>query len=138
MRAALIEGYGQLPAVREVPDPGPSDGSTLVQVRAAGMNPVDMRVASGQFYAGSPPPPYVPGTEAVGLVLSSARHPQGARVYVEARLGAGTFAEKAVVDDAAAVELPQGVDDFTAVCLGVSGLPGWLGLERAGLKAGET
>lgn len=138
MRAALIERYGEPPVIRQVPDPVPADGLTLVEVRAAGLNPVDLSIAGGRFYAGTPPLPYVPGAEGVGVVLASARHQPGARVYVEARIGAGALAQKTLVEDAAAVEVPDDVDDATAVCLGVAGLAAWLGLERGSLRPGET
>jgi len=138
MRAAVIERYGEAPVLREVPDPEPAEGLILVEVRAAGLNPVDLRIASGRFYAGSPPVPYVPGSEGVGLVQAGGRLEPGSRVYFEARPGQGSFAQKSVAQDSAAIELPPGVDDGTAVALGVSGLAAWLGLERGGLKAGET
>src|SRR2546423_1074347 len=61
MRAAVIERYGEAPVLREGPDPEPAEGLILVEVRAAGLNPGDLRIASGGFYAGSPPPPSGPG-----------------------------------------------------------------------------
>lgn len=138
MRAALIGRYGEAPVVREVPDPQPGQGATLVEVLAAGLNPVDLRIASGRFYAGSPPVPYVPGSEGVGRVLEGGRLEPGTRVYFEARPGQGSFAEKSVAEDDRAIELTAAVDDATAVALGVAGLAAWLGLERGGMKAGET
>ena len=138
MRAALIERYGEPPAIRQVPDPVPADELTLVDVRAAGLNPVDLSIASGRFYAGVPPVPYVPGTEGVGLVRRAAGRPAGTRVYFETRPGAGSLAEKTLIEDAAAVEVPDGVDDGTAVSIGVAGLAAWLGLEHGSLEPGET
>src|SRR5438105_10557468 len=138
MRAAVIERYGEVPVLREVPDPEPADGLTLVEVRGAGLNPVDLRIASGRCYAGSPPVPYVPGSEGVGRVLAGGRLEPGSRVYFEARPGQGSFAQESGAQGSAAIGLPPGVDDGTAVALGVSGLAAWLGLERGALKAGET
>src|SRR5438445_7411545 len=128
MRAALIERYGEAPVVREVRDPQPGEGQTLVEVLAAGLNPVDLRIASGRFYAGSPPVPYVPGSEGVGRVLEGGRLEPGVRVYFEARPGQGSLAETSAAEDGRAVELPAAVDDATAVALGVAGLAAWLGL----------
>src|SRR2546429_168332 len=68
MRAAVIERYGEPPVVRDVPEPK-ADGASLVEVTAAPLNPVDISIASGKFYAGSPPTPYVPGGEAIGRKL---------------------------------------------------------------------
>lgn len=138
MRAALIERYGAPPVVGDTAEPRPQQGQTLVEVLAAGLNPVDLRIASGRFYAGSPPVPYVPGAEGMGRVLESGRLRPGTRVYFEARPGQGSLAQRSVADDDAAIELPPGVDDASAVALGVAGLAAWQGLERGGMKAGET
>ena len=67
-----------------------------LEVRAAGLNPVDLRIASGRFYAGSLPVPYVPGSEGVGLVQAGGRLEPGSRVYFEARPGQGSFAQKSL------------------------------------------
>jgi NADPH:quinone reductase len=139
VRAALIERYGEGPVVRDVNDPAKGQSSTLVKVLAAGLNPVDLSIASGRFYAGSPPTPYIPGSEGVGRVLSSSRLPPGARVYFETRRGGGSLAERVLIDDDTGIELPEGVDDGTAIGLGVAGMAAWLALEqRAQLKSGET
>ena len=70
MRAAVIEQYGEPPVLRDVPEPK-ADGAGLVEVTAAALNPADLSIASGKFYAGSPPTPYVPGGEGVGRLLQN-------------------------------------------------------------------
>src|SRR2546429_8783429 len=65
MRAAVIERYGEPPVLRDLPEPK-ADGAILVEVIAAPLNPVDISIASGKFYAGSPPTPYVAGGEGIG------------------------------------------------------------------------
>jgi NADPH:quinone reductase-like Zn-dependent oxidoreductase len=57
MRAAVLAEYGSSPRVDEHPDPVGSGPLRVVDVVAAGLNPVDLAVASGSFYAGGPPPP---------------------------------------------------------------------------------
>src|SRR5438067_12642241 len=106
MRAAVIERYGEAPVLREVPDPEPAEGLTLVEVRAAGLNPVDLRIASGRFYAGSPPVPYVPGSEGEGRVLAGGRLEPGSRVVFEARPGQGSFAQESGGQGAARLGVP--------------------------------
>jgi NADPH:quinone reductase len=139
VRAALIERYGEPPVVRDVDDPAAPDSQALVEVTAAPLNPVDLSIASGQFYAGSPKTPYIPGIEGIGRVLKGTRLRPGSRVYFEARLGSGSLAERVPFDETAAAELPDGVDDGTAACLGLSAIVAWLALEqRAALKPGET
>ena len=46
------------------------DDGVLLDVLAVAFNPVDVAIATGRFYAGYPPLPYVPGIECVA-------HPAG-------------------------------------------------------------
>jgi NADPH2:quinone reductase len=135
MRAAVIERYGDLPVLREVPEPK-ADGANLVEVIAAPLNPVDLSIASGKFYAGSPPTPYVPGGEGIGRVLQNGK--AGPRVYFRAALPNGSLAERAVSKDQT-VALPDSVPDGVAAALGTPGIAAYLALtRRAQLTAGET
>jgi NADPH2:quinone reductase len=136
MRAAVIERYGEPPVLRDVPEPSP-DGASLVEVIAAPLNPVDLSIASGKFYAGSPPTPYVPGGEGIGRLLQNGQ--PGARVYFRAALPNGSFAERAVVSQSQTVPIPDSVPDGVAAALGTPGIAAYLALtRRAQLKAGET
>ena len=56
-------------------------GTTLLEVVAAFLNPLDLLIASGGFHSARHEEPYVPGSECVGLVLASDRFTTGARVY---------------------------------------------------------
>src|SRR5437588_10461004 len=135
MRAAVVERYGEPPVVRQVDEPK-SDGANLVEVTAAPLDPVDLSIASGKFYAGSPPTPYVPGGEGVGRPLQNGK--PGPRVYFRAVLPNGSFAERAVSRDQT-VPIPDGVSDGAASALGTPGIAAYLALtKRAQLKAGET
>jgi NADPH2:quinone reductase len=135
MRAAVIERYGELPIVREVDEPN-ADGGQLVEVTAAPLNPVDLSIASGRFYATPPPTPYVPGGEGVGRQLESGK--PGNRVYFRAVLPNGALAERAVTDGQT-VPIPEAVDDGVAAALGTPGIAAYLALtERAQLQRGET
>lgn len=112
-------------------------GDLVVEVTAAPLNPVDLSIAAGTFYAGPPiVVPYVPGVEGVG------RTADGGRFWFETGagfLGDGSMAEHAAVDPSRAVELPADVDDALAGCLGVAGIAAWVPLaERARVQEGET
>jgi NADPH2:quinone reductase len=136
VRAAVIERYGEPPVLREVPEPK-ADGSSLVEVTAAPLNPVDLSIAGGKFYAGSPPTPYVPGGEGIGRLQQNGR--AGPRVYFRAALPNGALAERAVVSRGQAVPIPDSVPDGVAAALGTPGIAAYLALtRRAELKAGET
>ena len=71
MRAAVIERFGEPPVVRDKDEP-PADSAELIEVTAAPLNPVDLSIASGRFYGGTPPLPYVPGGEGIGHPKSAA------------------------------------------------------------------
>jgi NADPH:quinone reductase-like Zn-dependent oxidoreductase len=103
-----------------------------VEVLAAGVNPVDVAICAGRFYAGRPPLPCVAGREGVGTL-------DGERVYFDAPIAPfGSMAQRALVDPTSTYSVPDGVDDGVAVALGISGLAAWLSLTwRAELKAGE-
>jgi len=113
VRAARLHELGGTPRVDEVDEP---TGEDLADVTAAPLNPLDIAVGTGRFYGGSPDPPYVIGSEAIGVL-------DGRRVWFR---GSGTVAERAVVDPARAVEIPEGVDDAVAAACGIAGVTGWL------------
>ena len=136
MRAAVIERYGEPPVLREVPEPK-ADGASLVEVIVAPLNPVDLSIAGGKFYAGSPPTPYVPGGEGIGRVQQNGK--LGQRVYFRAALPNGALAERAVLSRDQAIPIPEGVPDGIAAALGTPGIAAYLGItRRAELRAGET
>jgi NADPH2:quinone reductase len=135
MRAAVIERYGEPPVLRDVPEPK-ADGATVVEVLAAPLNPVDLSIAGGKFYAGSPPTPYVPGGEGVGRPLQNGK--PGPRVYFRAALPNGSFAERAISRDQT-VAIPDTVSDGVAAAVGTPGIAAYLALtKRAQVQAGET
>ncbi len=132
MRAAVLQEYG-VPSPGEFEDPsaeGPDQA--VVEVLAAGVNPVDVAISAGRFYAGKPPLPSVAGREGVGTL-------DGARVYFDAPIVPfGSMAERALVDPASTYPLPDGLDEGVAVALGISGLAAWLALTwRADVQPGE-
>jgi NADPH:quinone reductase-like Zn-dependent oxidoreductase len=131
MRAAVLHEYG-VPQAGEFDEPVAGEGQALVQVLAAGVNPVDVAIAAGRFYAGKPPLPSVAGREGVGLL-------DGERVYFDGPLQPfGSMAERALIDPNSTHPVPAGVADGVAVALGISGLAAWLGLTwRAQLERGE-
>ncbi len=134
MRAAVISEVGGAPEL--VGDHAEPQGALVVDVTAAPLNPVDLSIASGRFYAGPPRTPYVPGVEGVG------RTGDGKRVWFETGagyVGDGSMAERAAVAPERMVEVPEGISDAVAGCLGVAGIAAWVPLaNRARVEAGET
>jgi NADPH:quinone reductase len=140
MRAAVVREIGRPPELDAAPEPVRAEGETLLEVLAVPLNPIDVNVAAGRFYGGSPPTPYVAGSEAVGVVRESEAVMPGTRVY--AHVGTkrnGALAELLVVPDSALVLLPENVDHLLAGALGTAGLAGWLPVAyRAPVHQGET
>ncbi|HEY1596381.1 MAG TPA: zinc-binding dehydrogenase [Thermoleophilaceae bacterium] len=136
MKAAVIEAIGSMPVHKDVDEPSRDGGQTLIEVLAAPLNPIDLSTAAGRYPGGSPETPFVAGREAVGKVLESDTLDEGAHVYAA---GLGFMAERALVNDGDAVELPADADPALAACFGVAGLAAWLALEwRGDLREGET
>lgn len=134
MRAAVQHELGSAPEPGEFREPPADVAGTLVEVAAAGLNPVDLFIATGKMLRVRPVPPCVGGLEGVGR-----RRDDGARVYFgETVQPFGSFAERALADPAQTFAVPDGVDDATALCLGIAGMAGWIALEwRARLQPGE-
>jgi NADPH:quinone reductase-like Zn-dependent oxidoreductase len=134
MRAAILREYGKPPEPGQADEPTSSGEQVVLDVEAGGLNPVDIRMASGNFYGGSPPLPSVAGREGVG------RTPDGELVYFDAPVAPhGSFAERTLVERANLIPLGADVDPGLAVAFGIAGLAGWLALQwRAQVREGET
>lgn len=110
MRAVVIEG-GEL-RWEERPDPIAGDTELLVAVAAAGVNAADLVQRRGGYPAPAGAPADVPGLELAGVVVATGRQVtrfrEGDRVM--AVVGGGGQATRAVVDEAHALAVPDGVD----------------------------
>ena len=131
MRAAVLHDYG-VPRIDDFQKPQAGPDQAVVQVLAAGLNPVDVAISAGRYYAGRPPLPLVAGREGVGLL-------DGRRTYFDAPvLPFGSMAERALIDPLSTYAVPDGVQDGVAVALGISGMTAWLALTwKAELQPGE-
>jgi NADPH2:quinone reductase len=102
----------------------------LVDVSSAGVNYADTHMVENSYLSASSLP-LVPGAEVVG------RTPDGRRVV--ALTDNGGYAEKAVVEEYLAHEVPDGVTDGQALALIVQGLTAWHLLRTsARLAEGES
>ena len=123
MRTAEITELASPPVVAERDDPRPADGQLVLDVAAVALNPVDIAIAAGTFYAGHPPLAYIPAIEAAGWVGDRFVYAQGSGRGVATD---GFLAERALVTEADLVELPDGTDPALAAALGIAGVTGWL------------
>jgi len=131
VRAAVLREYG-VPQADEFPDPQAGEAQAVIDVHAAGLNPVDVAIAAGTFYGGRPQLPVVPGREGIGVL-------DGRRVYFDAPISPyGAMAERSLIDPGSTYEVPAGLADGDAIALGIAGMTAWLALTwRAELKPGE-
>jgi NADPH:quinone reductase len=137
----VINRLGERPEVAWRQEPELQPGESLLKILAAPLNPVDVWVSGGRFFGGQPPVPYVPGVEAVGLVVESATHPADSLVFTCLDgLGVGrdgTCAEFAKARDATLVPVPNGSDPVRTAALGTAGLAAWIPLHGAGGVGGD-
>jgi alcohol dehydrogenase len=107
MRAYVLEHYGGPEGSRlmDVPAPVPGPRDILVDVRAAGLNPVDFKFRQGKLRAILRPRlPFVLGNELAGEVIAVGsevrRFRMGDRVFARvAKDRGGAFAEQACVEE---------------------------------------
>jgi len=98
LRAAVLSEVDAPFDLRDVADPVPEEGETLVRVRAAGINFLDVLIRRGR-YPQMPELPVVLGVELAGELEDGTR--------VMAMLPAGAYAELAAVPRASLVPLPD-------------------------------
>lgn len=141
MRALICDDYGGIDSLRvgELPEPVPEPGSILVEVEAVTVNFADTLMVKGEYQV-RPDPPFAPGYELAGTVISANEvgdFSPGDRVA--GFTFHGGMAERAAIRSQNAALLPDVMDSDTA-----STLPGGYGtsyhalVDRADLQPGET
>jgi NADPH2:quinone reductase len=143
MKAILVREYGppEVMKLEDLPTPSPTGEQVLVRVKAAGVNPVDTYLRSGN-HAHAPKLPYTPGKDAAGIVetvgeqVTKFKH--GDRVYTADSL-TGTYAEYALCEQSQLGRLPddisfeQGAGIWTPYATSYRAL-----FQKAAAKNGET
>jgi NADPH2:quinone reductase len=113
MKAIRVHQFGgpEVLKLEEIPAPKPEAGQVLVRIKAAGVNPADTYVRTGN-YAVKPPLPYTPGVDGAGTIEAAGagvtKWKPGDRVYT-ARTVSGTYAELALALESQVHPLPDGI-----------------------------
>jgi len=130
MRAGVISGDGAAPVLQDFPEPAPQEGCALITVDTAGLGGWDVL---GAYRLGVQYPCVIRG-EGVG------RAEDGRRVYFGERSVApwGAWAEKTLVPAAEVWDVPDDVDDRTAITMGIAGTGVLVPLEAANIQPGES
>lgn len=134
------------PEVQEFLDvdmPTPMPGELLVEVRAAGVNPVDWKIRSGMFgNASEGDLPAVLGSEVSGVVRGVGKDVDGFaendEIFGTVAPGSGAFAEYTLVTAGAAARKPPQVSFNDAATLPVAAATAYDGVTQLGLKEGQT
>ncbi|MEU4502372.1 NADP-dependent oxidoreductase [Streptomyces sp. NPDC024089] len=124
---------------RETPRPGP--GQVLVEVRAAGVNPLDWQLRSGAVAEMMPVEfPSVPGGDVAGVVADVGEDVSDFAVGDEVfgSIGSGSYAEFALAPAAQLARKPEGVSWEVAAGLPVAVNTAYQVLADLGVKSGET
>ena len=130
MRAYVLDRYGGADGSRltDVAAPVPGNGDIRVNVRAAGLNPVDFKFRQGKLRViHRPKLPFVLGNELAGDVVAVGsdvkRFRVGDRVFARvAKDRGGAFAEQACVDQVYAALMPPDLDFTAAAAVPLAGL----------------
>ena len=143
MKAVRVHEFGgpEVMKLEEVPDLKPGPGQVVVQIHAAGVNPVESYIRTGTYVV-KPTLPYTPGNDGAGVVTAVgagvARVKPGDRVYTSGALS-GTYAEQTLCLETQVHRLPDNVSFEQGAAMGVAYGTAYRGLfQRGDAKAGET
>ena len=136
MRAVTVSRFGDSPVVTQVTTPSAGPGQVLIKLSAAGMNPMDAKLASGEWRPAPAVFPMVLGVDGAGVVEATGdgatRFVRGDEVFGQLFIppigASGTYAEYvAVTAEAPLARVPDDVDLVVAAAVPTAGLSG-LGL----------
>ena len=147
MKAIRVHQFGDPSVMKleEMPEPAPGAGQVLIDVKAAGVNPVDTYIRTGQ-YALLPPLPYTPGSDAAGVVAAIGSDVQGFntgdRVFTSGTIAGrafGSYANRAVCTLDQVHHLPDHVSFAEGAGIAVPYVTAWRALfDKARAMPGET
>ncbi|MGH9737375.1 MAG: NADPH:quinone reductase [Candidatus Acidiferrales bacterium] len=143
MKAIRVDEFGgpEHLSLKDVPELQAGAGQVIVQIRAAGVNPVDTYIRAGA-YPRKPALPYTPGTDGAGLVKSIGngvkRFAVGDRVYTAGSVS-GTYAEQCLCEESNLFPLPPNASFSQGAAMHVPYATAYRGLfHRAQARPGET
>jgi len=146
MKAFIIDRYGKQETGRiaDIPAPEPQDDEVLIDIHAAAVNVLDIKIRRGEFKLFLPyPTPLILGHDVAGKVVkvgARVRHfKPGDAVYArpdDARIG--TFAERIAVRERSLAHQPASLTMEEAASLPLVALTAWQALVEIGkLKKGQ-
>ena len=140
MKALQFSATGDLNTLRyeEVATPVPAAGEVLVQVKAAGLNPSDVKNVLGRFPYTSVP--RIPGRDFAGVVVEGPKALLGQEVWGTGRdlgfFADGSHAQYLTVSAKGVAHKPSHLSFTQAASLGVPYTTAWDALKRSGVAQG--
>ncbi len=142
MKALRFERFGDLTnlSFAELPDPIPAKGELVVEVRAASLNPSDVKNVLGKMEGTTLP--RTPGRDFAGVVVDGPAELRGKEVLgTGGDIGFtrdGSHAERIVVPIDGVTLKPQALSMEQAATIGVNFVTAWLGIEALALSERDT
>ncbi|MBO0497017.1 zinc-binding alcohol dehydrogenase family protein [Pseudomonas sp. Marseille-Q1929] len=140
MKALQFSATGDLASLRfiDVATPVPAAGEVLVQIKAAGLNPSDVKNVLGRFPYTTLP--RIPGRDFAGVVVEGPQALLGQEVWGSGRdlgfFADGSHAEFVKVSAKGVAHKPSHLSFAQAASLGVPYTTAWDALERSGVGKG--
>ncbi|MGW0331072.1 NADP-dependent oxidoreductase [Streptomyces sp. NPDC003011] len=146
MKAITLQRYGQDPELGEHAEPKVAPGEVLVRVKAAGVNPVDWKLADGHLDALMETHfPLIPGWDVAGVVervgLDVEEFAPGDEVFGYVRKDSvqlGSYAELVSAHVRMLARKPASLSWEEAAGVPLAGLTAYQSIKRVGIGAGET
>src|ERR1700722_15017374 len=149
MKAAQINKYGHADVVeinKNAPQPSLSDGKLLIEVHAAGVNPVDWKIREGYMKERAPLKfPLTLGMDFSGVVTdigkSVSGFKKGDEVYGQSSVfkdGPGSFADFILADEDRTALKPKKINHIEAAAVPLAAISAWQALvDYMGLSKGQ-
>ncbi|MCX4768059.1 NADP-dependent oxidoreductase [Streptomyces sp. NBC_01275] len=144
MRAFVVTKYKAPLQVADVPEPSVGEHDVLVQMEAAGLNPLDEKIRAGEFKQILPYKlPLILGNDVAGTVVRVGTAVRGFKpgdeVYARPDAGRiGTFAERIAVAEGDLALKPASISMEEAGSLPLAALTAWQALvERGRVRPGQ-
>ena len=143
MKAVRVHDFGGPEVLRleEIEDLTPRSEEIVIDVKAAGVNPVDVYIRTGT-HSVKPPLPYTPGVDGAGVISSIGKKVKdyrvGERVYISGTLS-GTYAERTLCRPEHIFPLPEFLTFGQGAAIGIPYATAYYGLfSKAKAVAAES
>ncbi|MEU7181228.1 MULTISPECIES: NADP-dependent oxidoreductase [Streptomyces] len=145
MRAVAVSAFGEQPQLMDLPQPEPGPGEVLVRLSAAGVNPIDWKIADGNFGDAMPAVfPLVMGSDGAGEVAAVGtgvrRFTVGDPVFGQfqrVERGGGSYADFAVAAEASLAPAARSVTYATSAALPTAGMTAYNLVEETRVSEGR-